>query len=104
MSNTKKLLQERGSTHGDFTDNARISQELKAIVCTTDNWNFKFTDVEKEAMEMILHKIARISCGNPHFIDAWKDLSGYSMLVVDRLKETPGALDVKQEYITVAKE
>jgi len=95
---TKKLLAERGATHGDFSDNAHISQELKAIVCTTDNWNFKFTDVQKEAMEIILHKIARISCGNPHFIDSWKDISGYAMLVVERLQKDPQGLDVKNEY------
>jgi hypothetical protein len=96
--NTQELLQERGQTHGDFTDNSRVSQELKA---TLHCENADLTDIEREAIDMICHKLARIVCGNPHFKDHWDDIAGYAMLVVDRLKKTPGATDVKQEYIVI---
>lgn len=98
--NTNKLLEERGSTHGDFTDNARVSQELKMVLHCE---NADLTPYQAEAIDMICHKLARIVSGNPNFIDAWKDISGYSMLVVERLQKTEGALDVKQEYITIQK-
>jgi len=42
-------------------------------------------DVQKEALEMILHKVARIVSGNPNHADHWHDIGGYSKLVEDRI-------------------
>ena len=38
-------------------------------------------------MKMILHKIARIGCGNAQFIDHWRDIVGYATLVINELEE-----------------
>lgn len=76
-------LSERGTTHGDFTDNSRVSQELKAILhCENAN----LTDVQREAIDMICHKLARIVCGNPNHKDHWHDIAGYAKLVEDRIE------------------
>ena len=96
VMNTNELLAERGNTHGDFTDNSRVSQELKAVLHCE---NADLSDVQREAIDMICHKLARIVCGNPRYIDNWKDLAGFSQLVVERMQKEPGNLDVKQEYI-----
>lgn len=80
--NTEDLLNERGTTHGDFTDNARVSQELKKTIHCE---NADLIDIEKEAIDMICHKLARIVCGDPHFKDHWDDITGYAKLVSDRL-------------------
>jgi len=77
---TEQLLEERNDTHGPFTGNAEISQRLKDVICVTDNWNFKLTDVHKEALDMICHKIARICNGDPAFDDHWDDIAGYAQL------------------------
>ena len=80
--NTEDILKERGTTHGDFTDNARVSQVLKTILHCE---NADLTPIEREAIDMICHKLARIVCGNPHFQDHWDDIAGYAKLVSDRL-------------------
>lgn len=89
------VLDERGRTHGDFTDHARITQRLKDVVrmelinCGKDpkgaDMGASLTPTQQEAIDMILHKIGRIIAGNPNVKDHWLDLAGYSTLVADRL-------------------
>lgn len=40
---------------------------------------------QKEALEMIVHKIGRILNGDPDYADSWHDIAGYAKLVEDRL-------------------
>lgn len=76
---TKELLDERGSTHGDFTDNARISQGIKQVMYTSKNWN-EMHDIHREALEYIAGKIGRILSGQYDFDDAYDDIAGYAQL------------------------
>ena len=39
-----------------------------------------------EALDMILHKIARIANGDPNYADSWIDIAGYAKLISDRLE------------------
>ena len=48
--------------------------------------NKTFADDQWEALEMIVHKMARIVNGNPDNADSWLDIAGYAMLVADRLE------------------
>lgn len=41
---------------------------------------------QREALEMIAHKIARILNGDPNYADSWHDVAGYATLVADRLQ------------------
>jgi len=84
---TKQILEQRGKTHGDFSDNARFSQQLKFIVEMSPNWE-NMSDVQREALHMILHKISRICAGNPDEPDHYADIAGYATLVVERLAPT----------------
>ena len=78
-----QTLEERGQRYGKFKDHAFISQKLKKELWV-GNW--KDLDVDqKEALEMIMHKIARILNGDPNYHDSWHDISGYAKLVADRL-------------------
>lgn len=78
------LLAERSTTHGDFTDNAYIMQRLKDIIHASKNWT-TMTDVQREALHMILHKVGRICSGNPDVHDHWDDIAGYAKLVSERI-------------------
>ena len=80
----EKILEERGKTHGDFTENAEISQRLKDLVRPTAS---RRTDVQNEALDMILHKISRICVGDPNHQDNYDDIAGYAKLVSDRLEK-----------------
>jgi hypothetical protein len=83
-SPTQTLLAERGKTHGHFSNHARVTQELKATFHKQPNWS-KLSDEQKEALEMVAHKIGRILAGNPNHKDHWADGSGYFQLVANAL-------------------
>lgn len=77
-------LSERGARYGDFTDHARICQSIKATMFETPGWS-RLSDVQKQALEVIADKQARILSGDPNYADNWHDIQGYAKLVEDRL-------------------
>ena len=81
--NTTELLTERGKTHGDYSDHSRITQRLKEVMKSGMKWD-ALNPAQKEALEMIVHKIGRVLSGDPDFKDHWDDIAGYAKLVADR--------------------
>lgn len=79
-------LNERGNRYGDFMGHARYTQALKRSMQNSPNWA-KMDDDQREALEMIAHKIGRILNGDPNYSDSWHDIAGYAQLVDTRLKE-----------------
>lgn len=77
-------LVERGSRYGDFVEHARITQNIKRAMQDSPNWN-KLADDQKEALEMLAHKVGRILNGDPNYADSWTDIIGYARLVEKRL-------------------
>ena len=77
-------LAERGKTHGNFEDMANTTQFFKDEMRGYDNWN-KLDQDQREALDMIVHKISRILNGDPNHADTWHDIAGYAKLVDDRL-------------------
>ena len=84
-----QVLAERKNTHGDFTENAQISQDLKAVLHASSGWQNLSAD-KKEALEMVMHKSARICTGNANEVDHWRDIGGYSKLAQDRCSTEVG--------------
>ena len=80
-----KILSERGSRYGKFTDHARITQNIKTVMCDGPKWGDLTAD-QREALEMVAHKIGRIVNGDPNYADSWVDIAGYAQLVADRLQ------------------
>ncbi len=78
------LIAERGSRYGKFKDGADIMQSLKDVMREVDGWN-DLTPSQKEALEMIQHKVGRILNGDPNYDDSWKDIAGYATLIVNEL-------------------
>lgn len=78
------LIAERGSRYGKFADGAEIMQYLKSFMHKVDGWN-NLTASQKEALDMIQHKIGRILNGDPTYDDNWKDIAGYATLIVEEL-------------------
>lgn len=79
-------LVERGSRYGSFTDHARVTQNIKRSIEGGPNSN-QLSHDQREALEMIAHKIGRIVCGDPNYHDSWHDIVGYAKLVADRLAQ-----------------
>jgi len=86
MNATEALVTERGKTHGAFEDHAGATQDLKRVF---EKHNFArvatrkqlpLTDMQRESIEMILHKIGRIVAGDANFQDHWDDIAGYAKI------------------------
>jgi hypothetical protein len=80
-------LTERGSRYGKFSTHSEITQRLKLAMVNFDaaKWDELAPD-QREALEMIAHKIGRILNGDPDYADSWVDIAGYAKLVADRLE------------------
>lgn len=80
----ESLVTERGNRYGKFADGAEIMRDLKHVMHEVDGWN-NLSPSQKEALDMIQHKIGRILNGDPNYDDNWKDIAGYSKLIADEL-------------------
>lgn len=83
MQTTEEILKARGSTHGNFTDNAGVAQEIKIILRNSVNWD-KLPAPFQEGLDMIAHKIARAVSGDFDFRDHYDDIAGYAKLISQR--------------------
>jgi hypothetical protein len=82
-----QVLDTRAVEYGTFADGAALMQSIKRTMSEHAQKHGKtFADDQWEALEMIVHKMARIVNGNPDNVDSWTDIAGYAMLVADRLK------------------
>ena len=86
------LLKEREKTHGNFFYNSLYSQSLKMIMKSSKNWE-GLSEFKKESLEMIVHKIGRILAGDSNVKDHWDDISGYALLVSNRIEQDKIASD-----------
>lgn len=87
MSDITETLTERGERYGKYTNVAKTSQLLKGIIAEAlVRSNNGITYDQRESLDLICNKIARIANGDPHYVDSWHDIGGYSKLIVDRLE------------------
>lgn len=77
-------LIERGHRYGKFTGHAAVTQAIKSVMFNTRP-DLELAADQREALEMIAHKIGRIVNGDPDYADSWVDIAGYAKLVADRL-------------------
>lgn len=84
IKGVEAILEERGRRYGPFTDVASTSQTIKEMMKQEEGWAILAPD-QKEALEVIAQKIARILNGDPDYADSWVDIAGYAKLVADRL-------------------
>lgn len=82
---TEALITERGNRYGEFKNGAAIMQQLKDVMHAAPKWD-ALKSSQKEALEMIQHKIGRILNGDPDYDDNWKDIAGYATLIVKELQ------------------
>jgi hypothetical protein len=82
-----ETLDNRAQDYGKFKDGAELMQGIKRLLADhAARHNKTFADDQWEALEMIVHKVARIVNGNPDKVDSWVDIAGYATLVADRLE------------------
>ena len=75
------LIGERNETHGNFLNNSYTSQAIKRIYNVSQEHTRPLAAYQREALDMIAHKIGRIFAGDADFLDHWLDIAGYATLV-----------------------
>ena len=84
MADINTTLAERGKRYGDFAGHAGVTQRIKAAIISAPRYA-RLTPSQREALEMIAHKIGRILNGDPNYPDSWHDIAGYATLVEQEL-------------------
>lgn len=85
MSNeVENVLQERGGAYGDFDVVAYRSQRIQFHMRLTDTEK-RYTETQREGLQMIASKLARIATGDANYRDSWIDIAGYAQLVADSI-------------------
>ena len=99
MSSIDATLSERGRRYGEFENHAEHSITIKAVLFTLmGEEKAKTLKADQvEAICMIAHKLARITNGDPHYDDSWRDVAGYAQLVADRLARDAARPDCEPE-------
>tara|TARA_R110000751_G_scaffold15768_6_gene50735 strand:+ start:9001 stop:9258 length:258 start_codon:yes stop_codon:yes gene_type:complete len=79
----EETLDAREKTHGDFGDVSAIAQAIKQAMREPAK---RLDPDEREALEMIATKMARILCGKARAsVDSYLDIEGYARLVRERI-------------------
>ena len=81
------VLDSRAKDYGKFIEGAEIMQMLKRLVHNyIEDRGTQLAFDQREALDMIIHKMGRIINGNPDKVDHWVDIAGYATLVAERLE------------------
>ena len=82
------IMEERGSSYGDFGSQAMCAQTLKQILHGhAHRHGVDLSGEQKEAIDMMATKLSRIVNGDPNKVDSWRDVEGYAKIIADRLEE-----------------
>ena len=85
MSDIDATLAERGKRYGDFAGHAGVTQRIKAAIVSAPRYA-RLTPSQREALDMIAHKVGRILNGDPNYPDSWHDIAGYATLIEKELQ------------------
>lgn len=80
-----RILNERGERYGSFEANAHTAQTLKQAMRAAPGWGL-LSDAQREGLEMIQHKVARMLHGDTKYLDNIVDICGYANLVCDAMQ------------------
>ena len=95
MTEVEGILKERAKVHGPYSSHSCISQELKRICHNAAGWP-PLIDSQRESIDMICHKLARILNGKPNEVDSWLDIEGYAKLArIDTIDKEKSLLNQK---------
>jgi hypothetical protein len=79
----------RDHQHGGMEAVGQLAQQMKATMRKSLNWGC-LTPGEREALDMVAHKIARILSGaDPHDPEHWEDVAGYAQAVMRSREPQP---------------
>ena len=77
----EQVLHRRADRYGKFDNLSKISQMLKDVMRSEEGWD-RLTYPQREALDMIAHKISRMLNGDPTYEDSVVDILGYADLML----------------------
>ena len=80
-SDIEEILEKRDETHGLYKDIAKTAQQLKKIFREKDDWQY-LLPVERESIDLICTKLARLIHGGGDKTDTVRDIEGYARLMI----------------------
>jgi hypothetical protein len=89
MTTIEPLLSEREKQYGSFSDVSACSQAMKLVMKSTNGWK-QLSNAQKESLEHVATKIARILNGDPNYVDSWNDIAGYAILAAMDINNNKG--------------
>jgi hypothetical protein len=78
----RDLLAARQATHGDFAETATLAQAIKGVI---GRRAASLPPMQREALDQIATKLARILAGDANHADHWDDVAGYARLAAASL-------------------
>jgi len=88
MSNVGETLVQRTNRYGSMEDNALLTQTLMGtVMASARDRGHVLTPMHKECLHMIMHKVARMVCGDPLYADNPHDIAGYATLLEKYINE-----------------
>lgn len=100
MVEMSDLITERQSSHGEFTENAKMTWDMMRVLMRSSGWD-RMNDGQRHSAYMVVHKLSRAVSGDADFRDHWDDIGGYSKLVADRIV-SPVAAPERDMYDALA--
>ena len=80
-----EILKDRGRRYGDYTVVSEHSQMIKELFRASKQWQH-LGNFQRESLDMIANKLARIMNGDRFYADSWVDIAGYATLVAQELQ------------------
>jgi hypothetical protein len=80
-----EVLQERENRYGTFESNARTCQLFKNVLHAQHGW-YELSYVQREALEMMMHKVSRLVNGDSTYLDTVIDIAGYNQLMLEHMR------------------
>jgi len=77
----EQVLNKRAERYGKFDNLSKIAQMLKDVMRSEEGWD-RLTYPQREALDMIAHKISRMLNGDPTYEDSVVDILGYADLML----------------------
>lgn len=96
MKDLDHTLKQRGEEYGDYTNMAQVAQGIKNMMQHFGRNYAMLNYAQRESLDLIATKIARIVCGNPNNLDSWLDIEGYAKLARDN-SPPPGGVGVGRQ-------
>ena len=97
-SEEESVLDQR-AIYGSFKDKASWIQSGKEAMRNCPSWD-SLRDAEREALDNILQKMGRILYGTGLYLENYRDIAGYSTLILREFADTIGTQDAIVTKIT----